>query len=241
VIGLIVGSGFARFAVASHRERIIDTEFGTPSSLIREYRIGGVSVLGLARHGEEGLIPPHAVNYRANLIALHQCGVTSLIGLNLVGAIATGFSLGALAVPDQLIDYTHGRESSFWRPGQPFVHIDFTQPFDPWLAGCLAEAAGVVLGGVYGVTQGPRLETSAEIDRLEHDGCSMVGMTAMPEAALARELELPYAIYAIAVNHAAGRGSGDIHAEIDHFVALGMQKAVAALEIALPAVERAAM
>jgi purine nucleoside phosphorylase len=236
MIGLIVGSGFARFSAPVGPGSLLETEFGPPSASIREYVIGGVTVLGLARHGDNGRIAPHAVNYRANLLALRQCGVRTVIGINLVGAIAPGFSPGELAVPEQLIDYTWGRESSFVRSGEALKHIDLSLPFDPELSGRLAAAAGKLQRGVYGVSQGPRLETAAEIDRLERDGCTMVGMTAMPEAALARELGLPYAILAVAVNHAAGRGATAIHAELEQFVDRGMQRVIAVLEIALPSI-----
>ena len=148
--------------------------------------------------------------------------------MNTVGAINPAFQPGTLIIPEQLIDYTWGREHTFFdgEDGK-FNHIDFSEPFDPEIRGCLAQAihdtGGTARAGVYGVTQGPRLETAAEIDRLERDGCDMVGMTALPEAALAREKNISFAICALAVNHAAGKNPGgeSIHSELARNVSEG--------------------
>jgi 5'-deoxy-5'-methylthioadenosine phosphorylase len=209
-LGLIIGSGADRLDLEIVARSSTHTPYGPPSSALLTANIGGVRVLCLTRHGEAHTIAPHEVNYRANLWALWQHGVRRCIGVNAVGAIAPGFEPGHLAVPDQLIDYTWGRPSTFGGADGGVVHVDFTEPFDADLrrrliAACRACSIGVRAGGVYGVTQGPRLETAAEIDRLERDGCAMVGMTAMPEAVLARELGMRYAVCAFAVNHAAGR------------------------------------
>lgn len=211
-LGLIAGSGFESLGLDIVARSPLKTPFGAPSSPILTARVGAARVACLARHGERHELAPHEINYRANIWALAESGVRRCIALNTVGAIAPGFAPGDLAVPDQLIDYTYDRDSTFGGSGAPVVHVDFTEPFDGPLRGALAAAVADCgygrRGGVYGVTQGPRLETAAEIDRMERDGCAMVGMTAMPEAALARERGLAYAVCAMAVNHAAGRAPG---------------------------------
>jgi 5'-methylthioinosine phosphorylase len=178
--------------------------------------LGGEQVLFLARHGDPHLLLPHQVNYRANIMALKEAGAGHVVAVNAVGGISPEARAGTLVLPDQIIDYSHGRETSFFDdPGQPLVHVDFTWPFDTVLRDALKvalEASGLnwIDGGCYGVTQGPRLETAAEIRRMERDGCTIVGMTAMPEAVLAREINLPYAMLSLVVNPAAGKGNGEI-------------------------------
>jgi 5'-methylthioinosine phosphorylase len=235
-LALIVGSGFAELGLEVLARSPTKTPYGEPSSPVFTVAIRGARVACIARHGEQHGLAPHEINYRANLWALAQRGVTACIGVNTVGAIDPALLPGELAVPDQLIDYTHGRASTYSGAGEPVRHIEFGEPFSPVLRGRIAAAAAhcgfAVRGGTYGVTQGPRLETAAEIERLARDGCAMVGMTAMPEAALARELGVDYAICAMAVNHAAGRspdGSSPL-SEIERFTALGMRKARAVLE-----------
>lgn len=246
-IGLVIGSGFGRLALEVRARTPVTTPFGEPSSGVMTARIGGVEVLAIARHGGERAIAPDAVNYRANIWALRELGVEQCIAVNVVGAIDPAFLPGELAVPDQIIDYTWGRESSFGGEGPGSRHIEFTEPFDAVLRGRLAaalEASGnAVRAGVYGVTQGPRLETAAEIDRLERDGCTMVGMTAMPEAALAREAGIAYAICAAAVNHAAGRSPAavPIRRELERFLDAGMNRAAAVLELLIPVLGRPTM
>jgi purine nucleoside phosphorylase len=231
---VIVGSGFERLGLEVLTRSPTKTPYGEPSSAVLTVGIGGARVACIVRHGEEHALAPHEVNYRANVWALAQRGVRWCVGLNTVGAIDAGFAPGELAVPHQLIDYTHGRVSSFGGAGAPVRHIEFAEPFSAVLRGRLATAAAdcgfAVRGGTYGVTQGPRLETAAEIERLARDGCTMVGMTAMPEAALARELELEYAICAVAVNRAAGRSAAPIGEQIDRFTGLGLAKARSVLE-----------
>lgn len=239
VLGLIVGSGFRRLGLNVLEEHAVDTPYGAPSGPLLTVRIAGVTALGLARHGPTHSIAPHEVNYRANVWALHAAGVTTCIATNAVGTIAAGFTPGELAVPDQLIDYTSGRESSFGGADGGVAHIEFTEPFDPALRGrlasALAESGQPVHAGVYGVTQGPRLETAAEIDRAARDGCAMVGMTAMPEAALARELGMAYAVCALGVNRAAGRSEGgSIHAEIEQSLERGLKRLADLLEWVVP-------
>jgi 5'-methylthioinosine phosphorylase len=192
------------------RDHRVQTPFGDPSRAIQEGRLGDAPIFFLQRHGSPAAIPPHRINYRANLWALQSLGVDSIVAINSVGGITDTMRPGRLVIPDQLIDYTWGREHSFddGRDGE-LMHIDFTEPYDRELRMQLlaaAESAGIAheCGGVYGVTQGPRLETSAEIQRMARDGCDVVGMTGMPEAALARELRLPYASICMVVNPAAG-------------------------------------
>jgi 5'-methylthioinosine phosphorylase len=243
VIGLIVGTGAAQLELKTESRSPTKTPYGVPSSALQRSTIGGRSVICIARHGETGSIPPHLVNYRANIWALREHGADAVIGINAVGIIDPAVLLpGQLAVPDQLIDYTWGREHTFETGDAPQInHVDFTEPFDAELRGQLADAAATLgVGGrrgTYGVTQGPRLETAAEIDRLAGDGCVMVGMTAMPEAGLARECGLRYAICAVGVNRAAGRdpGGGDIHADIAAHIATGMAHARAVLDAVVPA------
>jgi 5'-methylthioinosine phosphorylase len=234
-LALIVGSGFEKLGLPVLARSPTKTPYGAPSSAVLTVMLGARRVACIARHGETHALAPHEINYRANLWALQQRGVRRCIGVNTVGAIAQGFAPGDLAVPDQLIDYTFGRASTYGGDGGPVVHVDFTEPFAPVLRGRLAAAvADCGFGqrrGTYGVTQGPRLETAAEIDRLTRDGCAMVGMTAMPEAVLARELELDYAICALAVNYAAGRApdGAAIGTQIERFLDLGLQRIAAVL------------
>jgi len=241
-VALIVGSAASALDFEIMARSPTKTPYGAPSSALLRAQIAGRSVLLLARHGEGGGIAPHLVNYRANIWALREHGIDAIIAINAVGVIDTSsFLPGQIAVPDQLIDYTYGREQTFATAETDSVrHVEFTEPFDPSLRGALAVAAaetGSAVGrGVYGVTQGPRLETAAEIERLARDGCTMVGMTAMPEAGLARELGIAYAICAVGVNYAAGRSpsGGEIHREMAVYAQAGMAHARATLERALP-------
>ena len=217
---VIAGTAFTDFGGDAAASRVT-TRFGPPSSPIRRLDYGRLKVLYLARHGECHDLAPHRINYRANLLALSMLGATKVIAINTVGIIGDRLQPGALAVPDQLIDYTWGRAHTiFDEPVAGLDHIEFTEPFSSTLRlGLLAAARAADVqchdGGVYGVTQGPRLETAAEVDRYERDGVDYLGMTAMPEAALARELGLGYACLSLVVNRAAGRGSGPIHADIE--------------------------
>lgn len=211
---LIGGTGLGSLAeLEIHREHAVDTPYGQPSMPIAEGSYAGEPLLFLHRHGggHSGTpIPPHLVNYRANLWALKELGAHRIVAANAVGGIAPALTSGQLVVPSQLIDYTWGREHTFDDGSRgELLHVDFTEPFDGPLRGALlraARAAAVAAydGGVVGVVQGPRLETAAEVRRMARDGCDMVGMTAMPEASLARELALPYAAVCMVVNTAAG-------------------------------------
>ena len=233
---LIVGSGFERLGFEVLARSPTKTPYGEPSSAVLTLNVNGARVPCIARHGEEHHLAPHEINYRANLWALEQRGVRACVAINTVGAIDASFVPGQLAVPDQLIDYTHGRLSTFGGAGAPVRHIEFDEPFSPLMRGRIAAAAVdcgySVRAGTYGVTQGPRLETAAEIERLARDGCAMVGMTAMPEAALARELDVDYAICAVAVNYAAGRSpdGAPILEQVEGFMDAGFRKVRAVLE-----------
>ena len=213
MLAIIGGSGLTQLAnLDVSRREVVRTPYGEPSGALTFGSIADREVVFLARHGYGHGIPPHLVNYRANIWALHAQGVKNVIAVAAVGGIRSDLAPGALVVPDQIIDYTHGRAGTFFTGGDAGVrHIDFTLPYCQTLrAACLAAAqpAGETLidGGVYAATQGPRLETAAEIDRLERDGADMVGMTGMPETALAREIGLCYAAIAVVANRAAGRG-----------------------------------
>lgn len=216
---IIAGSGFGSFGEGAD-EKSVCTDYGEPSAPIRELQYADHGVFYLPRHGDDMLIPPHAINYRANLTALKQLGADSVVSLNTVGVITADLHPGHVAVPDQIIDYTWGRASSIYDGSTPIDHVDFTKPFSDTLRqGLLASAAAAGVrvhdGGVYAVTQGPRLETAAEVDRLERDGADFVGMTAMPEAVLARELGMEYACLSLIVNYAAGRGKNSIHDDLE--------------------------
>jgi 5'-methylthioadenosine phosphorylase len=239
MLAIIGGSALTRLSTLSvaHRE-VVRTPYGDPSSTLLFGQIAGCDAVFLARHGHGHTIPPHRVNYRANLWALKEKGARAIGAVASVGGIG-GVRPGDLVLPHQLIDYTSGREATFFDGGEGnVVHVDFTRPYAPQLRSrCLeaAASAGIALtdGGVYAAVNGPRLETAAEIDRLERDGATLVGMTGMPEAALARELGLPYVAICVVVNHAAGRGdsAGEVSMEgISQVLETGMDKVRALLD-----------
>lgn len=194
----------------NYRE-MVKTIYGAPSSPLIHGSINGCEVIFLARHGRRHTIPPHLINYRANVKALQEVGVTHVIALAAVGGIADNCEEQSLVIPDQIIDYTYDRSHTFHGARHDnFEHIDFTEPYSSPIRQKLIDSAKalslpVITEGVYGATQGPRLETAAEIKRMENDGCTVVGMTGMPEASLARELGLEYACCAMVVNRAAGK------------------------------------
>lgn len=197
-----------------HRE-VVHTPYGEPSGQFTHGQLGDKHILFLARHGYAHSIPPHKVNYRANIWALRSLGVSKIVAVAAVGGITAEMGPRKIIVPNQIIDYTSARAHTFFEEGLTSVtHIDFSQPYDETLRQAMlaaGEKAGVPLidGGVYGATQGPRLETVAEINRMERDGCDLVGMTAMPEASLARELGMDYASYNVVANWAAGKGGDE--------------------------------
>jgi 5'-methylthioinosine phosphorylase len=213
LVAIVGGSGLSRLgSMEVTQRRVARTPYGEPSGALTFGRIRGREVVFLARHGYGHTIAPHEVNYRANIWALKDAGADCLISVASVGCIREDVAPGMLMLPDQVIDYTWGRSSTYFEgAGVPVNHIDFTEPYSRQLRRrVLAAAAGcsetILDGGVYAATQGPRLETAAEITRLERDGAHIVGMTGMPEAGLAREVSLDYATIAVVANYAAGRG-----------------------------------
>jgi 5'-methylthioinosine phosphorylase len=227
MLGIIGGTGLTQLAnLEVTRRQVIRTPYGEPSGALTFGKLNGRDIVFLARHGYGHTIPPHAVNYRANIWALHAEGVSQVVSVASVGGIRSDLKPGTLSVPTQILDYTWGRKHTFFDgPDQPVTHVDFTRPYDEELRTRLLAAAAkagepVVDGGTYATTQGPRLETAAEIDRFERDGAAMVGMTGMPEAALAREMGLPYAALAVVVNFAAGRGDSQDAIHLDRINAV---------------------
>ncbi|MFZ3184608.1 MAG: methylthioadenosine phosphorylase [Pseudomonadales bacterium RIFCSPLOWO2_12_59_9] len=237
VYAIIGGTGLTQLeGLHIEAELQIDTPYGAPSAPVLRGSYAGREVLFLARHGHPHRIPPHQVNYRANLWALKQAGAEAIIAVNAVGGIHAQMPAGHFCVPDQIIDYSYGREHTYFAGELEHVtHVDFSYPYDePLRAKLLAalQAQGCSFSdfGVYGCTQGPRLETAAEIVRMQRDGCDIVGMTGMPEALLARELELPYGCLALVVNPAAGKSDELITmTEIERVLAQGMDKVKATL------------
>jgi|SRR5882672_1747023 len=211
---IIGGSGLAKLSALDRpRRMVMRTPYGEPSGALTFGHLAGQEVVFLARHGYGHTIAPHDINYRANVWVLKDLKVEGVVAVATVGGIREDLGPGSLIVPDQIIDYTHSRKSTFFEgPDVAVTHIDFTQPYSERVRANLLEAAtacaeAVVDGAVYACTQGPRLETAAEIERIARDGGDIVGMTGMPEAALAREAGLDYATLAVVVNHAAGRGA----------------------------------
>ena len=234
-IGIIGGSGLSRLKTLTvEKKELIDTPYGEPSAPVQFGHLNGLEVAFLPRHGGNHQVPPHMVNYCANIWALREAGVERVIGMAAVGGISERMGPGVLCVPDQIIDYTYGRNHTFYEQDlSGVIHIDFTQPYCEDLRSALiasAERIGepVVAEGTYGATQGPRLETSAEIRRMARDGCDIVGMTGMPEASLAKELDLCYANFSLVVNWAAGLGDGGpiTMQEIERHLSKGMARAV---------------
>lgn len=216
-IGIIGGTGLTSLGgLKVGRREIMDTPFGAPSAPLTFGALHDKEIIFLARHGDDHTIPPHRVNYRANMWALKEAGTANVIAVNAVGGIRSDMRPGRLAFPDQIVDYTWGRASTVFEDNlSEVVHVDFTEPYCSFLRRTLIESAldanvDAAEDGTYAATQGPRLETAAEIDRLERDCCDMVGMTGMPEAVLARELDLCYACCAVVANWAPGRGGGPI-------------------------------
>jgi len=243
MLAIIGGSGLTQLStLAISRREVVRTPYGEPSAPLLFGSVAGRPTVFLARHGHGHTIPPHRVNYRANLWALKARDVTAVLAVASVGGIRDA-PPGALVLPHQLVDYTSGRMATYFDGEEgKVVHVDFTRPYTGWLRQrCLeaARLAGLKLhdGGVYGAVNGPRLESAAEIDRMDRDGATLVGMTGMPEAALARELAIDYATIAVVVNHAAGRGDSAQAISLDGIVRTlqgGMERVRALLEHVAP-------
>ncbi|MGD2138576.1 MAG: S-methyl-5'-thioinosine phosphorylase [Gammaproteobacteria bacterium] len=244
ITGIIGGTGLTRLQdLEITRRKTLQTPYGEPSGPLVSGSLFGREVVFLARHGDRHSIPPHRVNYRANLWALKHLGINRVISVCAVGGISRDAGPGVIVIPDQIVDYTWGRAHTLFGDDPDAVtHIDFTEPYCEGLRQALLAAAGragvdVLVKGTYGATQGPRLETAAEIDRMERDGCDIVGMTGMPEASLARELGLCYAACAVSANAAAGRGPAPITMEvIEATLADGMARVLRILEQVIAAV-----
>lgn len=237
MLAIIGGTGLTNLAnLEITRREVVRTPYGEPSGHLTFGQIAhagsNAEVIFLARHGYGHTIPPHEVNYRANIWALHSVGVTRVLAVKSVGGVSSEMGPGVIPVPDQLIDYTWGRKHTLYEGDAPVTHIDFTFPYCERARQLLLDAAAAtniqaITHGTLGVTQGPRLETRAEVNRLERDGCAMVGMTTLPEASLAREMGLSYATLALSMNHAAGRGSsadGIKLGDADAVLEVGMEK-----------------
>tara|TARA_R110002096_G_scaffold91779_8_gene207747 strand:- start:3860 stop:4642 length:783 start_codon:yes stop_codon:yes gene_type:complete len=234
-VGIIGGTGLTTLTgLEITGTQTMQTPWGAPSSELTQGLLDGQPVVFLARHGNPHRIPPHEVNYRANLMALYDAGVRTVIGVNAVGGIHPDMGPACVVIPEQIIDYTWGRAGTFFEGDlEKVTHIDFTWPYDQNARDILMQAAtahDVAFAGfgVYGATQGPRLETAAEIRRMERDGCDLVGMTGMPEAALAAELGMRYVCLGLVVNRAAGKS--------DHVIT--MEEIEAAIEQGMSGVRR---
>ena len=240
MLGIIGGTGLTQLDnLKITRRQIARTPYGEASQPLIFGEIAGIEVVFLARHGGGHTIPPHAVNYRANIWALHSVGVTHLLAIATVGGISSDLNAGDIVLPHQMMDYTHGRKNTYHDGIElPVKHIDFTEPYtDDLRQICKLAATNIAQnlydGGVYACVQGPRLETAAEINRLERDGATLVGMTGMPEAALARELGLYYAALCPVANQAAGRGTstnGIQYEDVMTHLELTMQKVRSLIE-----------
>jgi 5'-methylthioinosine phosphorylase len=227
MLAILGGSGLSKLGnMELSQRKAVRTPYGEPSGGLSLGRIAGEQLVFLARHGYGHTLAPHQINYRANLWALKDAGVDAVVSVATVGGIRSDLGPGTLLLPHQIIDYTWGRASTYFEgEGVPVKHIDFTEPYSAGLRERILKAAArcgerILERGVYAATQGPRLETAAEIDRLERDGADIVGMTGMPEAVLAREINLEYAAIGVVANYAAGRD------ESEHAVALDRIEAV---------------
>lgn len=237
-LAIIGGTGLTQIEdLTITGQQTVNTPFGAPSADYVFGEMNGKQLIFLARHGNPHRIPPHKINYRANIWGLKELGVTEILAVAAVGGITPAMGPAQIAIPDQIIDYSYGREHTFFADDLEHVtHIDFTEPYSPALRQRIIQAAtdaniAIETTGTYGCTQGPRLETVAEIKRMQQDGCDLVGMTGMPEAALAREQELAYANISVVANWAAGVVEGEITMEeIEKNLEIGMSKTIALLK-----------
>ncbi len=243
-IAIIGGTGLTSLAGVEITEtREVETPYGSPSNALSFGTFGDKEIIFLARHGDPHTIQPHKINYRANIHALKENGVENIIAVNAVGGITPEMHPGRIVIPEQIIDYTYGRKHTFFEDKLDEVtHIDFTNPYSVDLREQLTSNPvildlNVFVGGVYAATQGPRLETAAEVDKLEKDGCDIVGMTGMPETALARELNINYVCLSLVVNWAAGKSDEEITINmIEKHLAAGIGRVKAILEEAIKSI-----
>jgi len=232
-LAIIGGTGLTQLAdLKIIKRNTLTTPYGAPSADFVTGEFNHCPVIFLARHGNPHTLAPHKINYRANIWGLKQLGIEQIIAVAAVGGITAQMSPAHIAIPDQIIDYSYERKHTYFEDGEyPLTHIDFTYPYNQRLRSALISAAANATINVspiatYGCTQGPRLETAAEINRMEKDGCDLVGMTGMPEAALAKELNMDYAAIAVVANWAAGKSEGEITmAEIEQHLHIGMANA----------------
>lgn len=242
MLAIIGGSGLTSLhGLEITRQETLATPYGAPSGPLTSGTLKNKEIIFLPRHGNPHVIPPHMVNYRANLWALKEKGVDNIIAINAVGGITMEMHPGRLVIPDQIIDYTWGRKHTYYEENiDQVTHIDFTHPYDEKLRQLLVSSGHKINldchnGGTYGATQGPRLETAAEIRRMETDGCDLVGMTGMPETALASELEINYVSFCLVVNWAAGKSDDVITMEIiEKNLADGIKNVCKLLEFVIP-------
>jgi 5'-methylthioadenosine phosphorylase len=215
--GVIAGSGIYHMPELEIINSVkLRSPYGEPSDIFRIGRLSGKEVAFLPRHGSMHHIPPHRINYRANIWGFRELGVKKILTIGATGGISKKMRPGAIIVLDQIIDMTSGRDATFYDEDE-VVHIDFTEPFCPNLRKALIDAAAktgttVVKKGTYIAVNGPRLETAAEIKAFARHGADVVGMTGMPEAVLARELEICLAGLAVVTNAAAGLTEGKLTA-----------------------------
>lgn len=241
-LAIIGGSGLTALkGLEIKRQQMQQTPYGEPSGPLTFGILSGKEIIFLPRHGNPHMIPPDKINYRANIWALKENDVRNIVSVNAVGGITREMCPGRLAIPEQIIDYTWSRKHTYFEENiNAVTHIDFTHPYCEKLRQHLIQAGhtaqlNIFAGGTYGATQGPRLETAAEIMRMEKDGCDLVGMTGMPEAALARELELNYASISVVANWAAGKSEDAITMEmIEQNLRSGIEKACKLLEATIP-------
>ena len=238
-IAIIGGTGLTQLSDLTITKRDkLTTPYGSPSADFITGELNQKEVIFLSRHGNPHTIAPHKINYRANIWGLKQLGVEQIVAVAAVGGITEEMIPAHIAIPDQIIDYSHGRIHTFFEDeNYPVTHIDFTYPYSQKLRSALITAAAqaninISPIGTYGCSQGPRLETAAEIKRMEKDGCDVVGMTGMPEAALAKELAMDYAAISVVANWAAGKSAGEITiTEIEQHLLIGMANITEILKV----------
>lgn len=231
-LAIIAGTGFKQIKdLEITATQPLETPFGKPSALYVFGMLSKREIIFLARHGSPHTLLPHKINYRANIWGLKKLGITDIVAIAAVGSINKTMPPAHIVIPNQIIDYSYERQHTFADKPEKITHIDFTFPYNEPLRARLIHTAkkeklSINSVATYGCTQGPRLETAAEILRMERDGCDLVGMTGMPEAALAKELNINYASINVVANWAAGKSKGEITmTEIEQHLKKGMQTA----------------